>query len=217
MWDFILEVLKEMGDIFLALFAEMSFWGPILIIVFLYFIGFGINYGANYFDDLKMKTFFVGGAIILGSIGLIVLNVYASKTEGFVDDANKMNYYLYASLVFIILQIALPEINIPIQEFFRGIRETIDVSIASDGGVVVEKSAEAIIEVTGWGVRILVTLLIVFVSMCLSHLIFAYVPIFIKNNYLFYTLSTIIGILVFMLAFKISDGVSSGEITIKRE
>ena len=77
---------------------------------------------------------------------------------------------------------ALPEINIPIQEFFRGIREEVSVLSVSDGGIVVEKSAEAIVETTGWGMRILVTLIIVFVSLCMSHLIFKYVPFFIAHK-----------------------------------
>ena len=217
MWDFILEVLKEMLNIFLVLFENMSIWGPLLIIFIIYFTGFGINYGVNYLDELKYKALIIGVSIIIGSLGLIGLNIYAKKNVGFVDDLNAMNYYMYAILVFIIIQMALPEINIPIQEFFRGIREEVSVSRVSDGGVVVEKSAEAIVETTGWGMRILVTLIIVFVSLCMSHLIFKYVPFFIAHKYTFYSLSAVVGLIVLLIGFAIPGGISSGGIIIERQ
>ncbi len=216
MWNFLWEVLKEMGTIFLLIFDEGHFMGTAIIVVLIYYIGFGINYGVNHFDELKTKAFIVGASIIVGSLGLLGLNIYAKKEEGFVDDLGAMNYYIYTALVFFVIQMALPEINIPIKEFFRGIRENISLSSVSDGGIVVEKSTEAIIETTGWGIRILVTMIILYVSLCMSHLVFRYIPFFIKHKYTFYSLSAVVGLLIILIGFKIDYGISTGKIIIER-
>lgn len=217
MWDFLLEVLKEMGIIFMYFYDEVYFMGVAIIVVIIYYIGFGVNYGVNYFDELKTKTFIVGASIMIGSLGILGLNIFAKKTEGFVDDLDTMNYYMYTSLVFLVFQMALPEINIPIKEIFREIRENISVSRVSDRGIVVERSVEAIAETTGWGLRVLMTMIILFVSLCMAHLVFRYVPFFMKHKYTFYSLSAVVGLLIILIGFKIDYGVSTGTLRIERK
>ena len=70
-----------MLNIFLVLLEKMSIWGPLLVIFIIYFIGFGINYGVNYPDELKYKALIIGVSIIIGSLGLIGLNIYTKKRE----------------------------------------------------------------------------------------------------------------------------------------
>ena len=83
------------------IFDEGHSMGTAIIVVLIYYIGFGINYGVNHFDELKTKAFIVGASIIVGSLGLLGLNIYAKKEEAFVDDLGAMTYYIYTALVFL--------------------------------------------------------------------------------------------------------------------
>lgn len=187
-------------NIILVLFEPMALWGPVIVVFVLYWVAKGVNYGVNYFCDLKVKTYFVGWTIIVGSLIILIMNIVSTKFDIFKNTDNA-NFYMYSALVFILIEMALPEINIPIEEVFMGIGQDITIS-EGVGGFVGSSSIYIITKTVGWGTRFLVLGVIMFVAIAISHIVFRYVPLFIKYNFIYYGISVVIGVLILLLGKK---------------